>query len=40
MKEQKLRWFGHVEKMDGEKTPVKAKKFIVDDSEKGRHKKR
>ena len=40
MKEQRLRWFGHVKKMDDERTPVKAQDFIVDGSKKGRPKNR
>ena len=32
MKEQKLRWFGNVKKMNNERNPVKAKKFVTDDS--------
>ena len=35
MREQRLRWFGHVERMDIERTPVNAKNFVVDGSEKG-----
>ena len=40
MREHRLRWFGHVEKMNDERTPVKAKNFVVDCSKKGRLKKR
>ena len=34
----RLRRFGHVERMDNERTPVKAKNFVVDGSKKGRPK--
>ena len=40
MKEQRLRWFGHIEKMDDERTPVKAKIFVVNGLKKGKPKKR
>ena len=40
MRKQGLRWFGHVEKMDDERTPVKAKKSVDDGSKKDRPKKR
>ena len=40
MKEQRLRWFGHVKKMDDKRTPVKAQDFIVDGLKKGRPKNR
>ena len=40
MREQRLRWFGLVERMDDERSPVKAKSIVVDGSKKGRPKKR
>ena len=39
MREQRLRWFGRVERMDNERTLVKAKNFLADDSKKDRPKK-
>ena len=38
--EQKLRWFAHMKRLDDERTPVKAKNFVVVGSKKGRLKKR
>ena len=32
MREQRLRWFGHVERMDDERTTIKAKKFVTNGS--------
>ena len=32
--EHRLQWFGHVEKMDDKRTPVKIKIFVVDGSKK------
>ena len=32
LREQRLRWFGHIKMMDDESAPVKAKDFVVDDS--------
>ena len=40
MREHRLRWFGHVERMDDEKTPIKAKNFVVEGSKKGKPKKK
>ena len=39
LREQKLRWLGHVEVMDDERAPSKAKEIVVGDSKKGRPKK-
>ena len=39
-KEQRLRWFGLMKRINDERTPVKAKSFVVDDSKRGRPKKR
>ena len=36
IRERRLRWFGHVERKDDERTPVKAKHFVVDGSKKNR----
>ena len=30
MKEQRLRWFGDVERINDERAPVKEKKFVVE----------
>ena len=38
--EQRLQWFGHTERMDNERAPVKAKNFVIDDSKISRPKKR
>ena len=38
-REHTLKWFGHVERMDDERTPVKAKHFEVDCLKKGTPKK-
>ena len=40
LREQWLRWLGHVERMDEEKGPVKALHLEVDGTKKGRPKKR
>ena len=40
LREQRLRWFAHVKRMNDEGTPVKVKHFVVDGSKKGRPKKR
>ena len=40
LKEKRLQWFGHVERIDDERAPVKAKKFVVCGSKKGRTKKK
>ena len=40
LREQRLRWLGHVERMDEERGPVKALKLEVDGTKKGRPKKR
>ena len=40
LKEQKLRWVGHVKRIDHEKAPAKAKIIVVKGSKKGRPKKR
>ena len=40
MREQRIRWLGHVERMDDKRTPVKAKNYVVDGSKKDRPKKR
>ena len=40
LREQRLRWFGHMDRMDDEKNPVKAKHFLGDGIKKGRPKKR
>ena len=39
MGELRLRWFGHVEKMDNKRIPVKTKNSAVGGSKKGRPKK-
>ena len=33
-REHRLRWFGHIEKMDNEKAPVNAKSFVVHGSKR------
>ena len=38
--EKRLRWLGHVERMDEERGPVKALLLVVDGTKKGRQKKR
>ena len=38
--EQRLQWFGHMERMNEEKAPVKSKYYEVDSSTKDRVKKR
>ena len=40
LREQRLRWFEHMEKIDYGRAPVKAKIFGVNGSKKGRPKKR
>ena len=40
LREQMLRWLEHMEKIDDERAPVKAKMFAVNGSKKGRPKKR
>ena len=40
MREQRLRWFDHFEKIDAERAPVKAELFAVNGSKRGRPKKR
>ena len=40
LREQRLRWFEHMEKMDDERAPVKAKIFVANGSKRGRPKKR
>ena len=40
LREQRLRWLGHVERMDEERGPVKALHLKVDETKKGRPKKR
>ena len=37
--EKRLRWFGHIRKMDDERVLVKAKSFVLDGSKRGRMKK-
>jgi len=40
LRDQRLRWFGHVERMEEERVPVQAMKTAVDSSKKGRPKKK
>ena len=40
MRELSLRWFGHVERKDDGRIPVKAKCLVVNGSKKGRLKRR
>ena len=40
LREKRLRWLGHVERMDEERGPVKALLLVVDGTKKGRPKKR
>ena len=40
LREQRLRWLGHMKRTDNERTQVKAKNFLVDRSKKGTPKKR
>ena len=40
LRKQRLRWLGHVERMDEERGPVKALHLEVDGTKKGRLKKR
>ena len=40
LRSQRLRWFGHVQRMSGEKAPVKAGEISVDGKKVGRPKKR
>ena len=35
----RLRWFGHMERIDDKRAPVKAKSFVVNDAKRGRLKK-
>ena len=39
-RDQSLRWFGHMERIDVERAPVKAKKLVDDGLKKGRSKKK
>ena len=39
MIKQRLRWFGHMERMDNKRTSAKAKKFVGDGLKKDRPKK-
>ena len=36
LREQRLQWFGYIEKLNDKRAPVKAKKFVVDGLKKGR----
>ena len=36
LRKLKLRWFEHMEKIDDERAPVKAKIFVVNGSKRGR----
>ena len=40
LKEERLRWFEHMKKIDDERAPVKAKIFVINGSKRGRSKKR
>ena len=39
-REERHQWFEHIEKMEDERAPVKAKSFVVNGSKRGRLKKR
>ena len=39
LREQRLPWFGHIEKMDDKRVPVKAKSFVVNSSKRDKLKK-
>ena len=34
LREQIMQWFGHVERMDDERVPVKAKQLVIESSKK------
>ena len=40
LEEQRLQWFGHIEKMDNERAPVNGKSFVVNGLKRGKLKKR
>ena len=40
LREQRLRWFEHMEKIDDERATVKTKFFVVNDSKRDRLKKK
>ena len=40
LREQRLRWFRHIEKMNDKRVPMKVKNFVVDGLKRGRPNKR
>ena len=40
LREQRLLWVGHVERMDDKRAPVKTKNFVIDGLKRGTPKKR